>query len=185
MPDDYRRASTKGSPIVIRRARTRARAEVVQSLMREYRNWLAHHAGLVRAHPAVVEGFRLLDEEIRSLPGAYSPPGGMLFLAMKDGTPVGCAALRKVGPGVGELKRVYVRAEARGQGIGRRLTRAALNRARGLGYHRVVLDTLPTMGSAVTLYRKMGFQPIPKYWPHPIPGALFFEYRLDGTKSRR
>jgi ribosomal protein S18 acetylase RimI-like enzyme len=180
--DDRRRTSATRSQIVIRGARSRAQVEVVQSLMREYRNWLAHHAGLARARPAVVKGFRLLDEEIRSLPGAYTPPGGMLFLATKGGTPVGCAALRNVGPNVGELKRVYVRPQCRGAGIGRRLTRAALNRARGLGYHRVVLDTLPTMESAVRLYREMGFRTIPKYWDHPIPGALFFEYRLDGKK---
>jgi ribosomal protein S18 acetylase RimI-like enzyme len=80
---------------------------------------------------------------------------------------------------VGEIKRVYVRPEGRGQGIGRRLTRAALDEAKRLGYHRVVLDTLPSMGSAVALYRKMGFRPIPAYWKHPVPGALFFEYALE------
>jgi GNAT superfamily N-acetyltransferase len=186
MLDDHRQRSTRVSPIEIRAARTRAKVGVVQSLMWEYRTWLKKHVEAARMpHPIVVEGLRRLDEEIQSLPGAYSPPEGMLFVAMKGRTPIGCAALRMLSPGVGELKRVYVRRGGRGQGIGRRLTRAALNYARRLGYRRIVLDTLPTMRSAVALYRKMGFQPIPKYWSHPLPEALFFEYRLDRRIARR
>jgi GNAT superfamily N-acetyltransferase len=148
--------------------------------MWDYRGWLAEHIGTIPVANAIVEsGFRNLDEEIRSLPGAYSPPEGRLFIALNGKTPVGCAALHRLRPDVGEIKRVYVRPEGRGQGIGRRLTRAALDEAKRLGYHRVVLDTLPSMGSAVALYRKMGFRPIPAYWKHPVPGALFFEYALE------
>lgn len=153
--------------------------EAVRSLLREYRDWLATDREVTIFSDSILEtGLRLMDEEIRTLPGDYMPPGGRLFLASVQGTPIGCVALRQLRPGVGELKRLYVRPAGRGKGIGERLTRAVLRRAKKLEYERVVLDSLPTMTAAVALYRRMGFRPIGPYWRHPFPGALFFEYVL-------
>ena len=87
------------------------------------------------------------------------------------------------GQDVGEIKRLYVRPDARGARLGRRITRALLNRARKLGYDRVVLDTLPNMKAAIAIYRGMGFVPIRPYWAHPYPDALFFEYRPRGRAA--
>jgi ribosomal protein S18 acetylase RimI-like enzyme len=98
---------------------------------------------------------------------------------------VACGALRDLGSKVGEIKRVYVRADHRGPGFGPRLTRALLGRARELGYERVRVDTLPSMFAAIQFYQKMGFKPIPAYWPHPVPGALFFEYKVQKPTPRR
>jgi GNAT superfamily N-acetyltransferase len=161
----------------VRRVRTAGDLAAVRGLFVEYRHWLASHRE-VTAFPDEVlrRGLTWLDDEIRLLPGSYGPPGGDLFLAVEDGEPVGCGALRLWSPGVAEVKRVYVRPRARGRGLGARLTKAILRRARRLGYSRVVLDTLPRMEPAIRLYRKLGFAEIPAYWDHPVRGALFFEY---------
>jgi len=98
---------------------------------------------------------------------------------------VACGALRRLGPKVAEIKRIYVRADHRGPGFGPRLTRALLDRAKELRYERVRVDTLPTMTAAIQFYQEMGFDPIPAYWPHPVPGALFFEYRVEKPRSKR
>jgi ribosomal protein S18 acetylase RimI-like enzyme len=155
--------------------------EAVRSLFAEYRKWLAEHREVTVFEDSVLKtGLRYFDEEIRALPGAYGPPRGALYLAFEGTTPVGCGALRQLGPHVGEIKRLYVRPDSRGSRLGRRITRALLNRARTLGYDRVVLDTLPNMKAAIAIYRSMGFEPIQPYWAHPYPDALFFEYRLRG-----
>jgi len=159
---------------------------VARALFREYREWLVEHREVTAFGDAILRrGLQYFDREIADLPGDYAPPGGALFVAFEGPTAFGCAALRRQGRGVAEFKRLYVRATHRGTGMGRRLTRRALERARRLGYRRVVLDTLPTMVAAIATYRKMGFRPTGKYWPHPVKDALFFEYRLNPTKRAR
>ncbi len=172
----------------VRTVRTARDVEAARHLFREYQRWLARS----RRGGAFARTIRKIDlawieEEIASLPGAYGPPGGALFLAFVGSRAVGCGALRRLRPRVGEVKRIYVGPHYRGLGLGRRLTRAALNRARSIGYDRAVLDTLPAMHSAIALYRKMGFVPIPPYWDHPVPNALFFEFRfrLPAARSTR
>jgi len=160
--------------------RNAADLEAVRGLFIEYRQWLADHREVTAFADSILEvGLGYFDKEIDELPGAYGPPNGVLLLALEGGTPVGCGALREVRPQVGEIKRLYVRPSHRGTGLGRRLVRTLLSRARKLRYARVVLDTLPTMTEAIRLYRDLGFVPIAAYWPHPVGEALFFEYRLD------
>jgi ribosomal protein S18 acetylase RimI-like enzyme len=147
--------------------------ELARRLFREYRDWLADHADpSARAGPGLAQ----LDRAISELPGAYGPPGGEVILAVKRDEIVACGALRGWEPGVGEIKRIYVRADHRGPGFGPILTRALVHRARELGYDRVRVDVLPTMTAALRFYQELGFRPIPAYWEHPVPGALFFEW---------
>jgi len=160
----------------------------VRRLFQEYRDWLADHPGATaseRERSAV--GLALIDAQIAALPGPYGPPRGEILLAHAADVVVACGALRELEPGVGEIKRVYVRADHRGPGFGPRLTRALLERASELGYERVRVDTLPTMAAAIEFYQELGFVPMPAYWPHPVPGARFFEYRLPtpATSPRR
>ncbi len=124
-------------------------------------------------------GFQGIQEELADFPGAYEPPGGCLLLAHAGSDPVGCVAVKSFGEDVCELKRLYVRPERRGAGLGRKLTEAAMERAAGLGYRRMRLDTLPSMQAARSLYHSLGFVEIEPYRFNPVPGTAFFERELS------
>ena len=152
---------------------------LVRPLFEEYRQWLfEHRESDASAESRVTLGLGQIDRLIAALPGAYGPPRGDVILAFAQGSVAACGALRELEPKVGEIKRIYVRADHRGPGFGPILTRTVIDRARELGFERVRVDTLPTMWAAIRFYQDMGFTPIPSFWSHPVAGALFFEYRL-------
>ena len=115
-----------------------------------------------------------LDDELAALPGGYDA----LLVARVDGEVAGCVALKELTDGACEMKRLYVRPEARGSGAGRALVEKSIAKARELGYPVMRLDTLPTMDTARALYLSLGFRPIERYNDNPIEGVLFFELQL-------
>ena len=123
--------------------------------------------------------FQQFDTELATLPGDYADPRGALLLALVDGEPAGCCALRPLDatdyPNASEMKRLYVRRVFRGFGLGRQLAEAALDAARQRGYACVLLDTLDDMESARALYTELGFVEIPPYYHNPIPGAHYLK----------
>jgi ribosomal protein S18 acetylase RimI-like enzyme len=128
--------------------------------------------------------FQGFAEELERLPSMYGPPRGSLLIAWQDGGAVGCVALRPREPDVCEMKRLYVRPQARGAGLGRALAEAILERGRSAGYGAIVLDTLATMVQARALYRSLGFvERAPYYASHSnsMAGVAFMELRLRET----
>jgi GNAT superfamily N-acetyltransferase len=123
-------------------------------------------------------GFQGFEREVAELPGKYAPPAGRLLLAWSDARPVGSIALRPLDATTCEMKRLYVRPEARGERLGRRLVERLLEEARQAGYARICLDTLPMMASAQSLYESLGFVPIEPYVFNPIPGTKFLALDL-------
>ena len=128
--------------------------------------------------------FQNFDKELAGLPGQYAPPSGRLFLANDNDQIAGCIALRQIGDGISEMKRLYVRPDFRSQGLGRRLTETLLREAREIGYRRVRLDTLPgKMDQAIVMYRALGFKNIEPYYNNPVAGAAFMELVLHQEKG--
>lgn len=126
--------------------------------------------------------FQDFTAELQSLPGLYAPPRGTLLLALADGQPAGCCALRPLDdvdePNASEMKRLYVRPAFRRFGLGRQLVEATLDAGRRLGYAAILLDTLDDMEAARTLYEDLGFEEIPPYYHNPIAGAHYLRVML-------
>jgi ribosomal protein S18 acetylase RimI-like enzyme len=141
--------------------------ERARELFREYADWLK-----------VDLCFQGFEGELATLPGGYAPPDGRLLIAYHHEKPVGCIALRRLDASTGEIKRLYVRSEARGRRTGRRLVEQLIAAAREIGYRRLVLDTLPQMTQALALYHWFGFRETPGYYANPLPGVAYLALDL-------
>jgi len=135
----------------------------IRVMLREYAAWLE-----------VDLCFQNFEQELAGLPGDYAPPRGRLLIA--EGA--GCVALRPIDDQTCEMKRLYVRPGHRGSGLGRGLVTAIIAEARGIGYARMRLDTMPKMDGAQRLYASLGFRDIAAYRYNPEPGARFLELTL-------
>ena len=123
--------------------------------------------------------FQSFDQELATLPGDYAPPDGRLLIAEYRGQLAGCVALHKLEPEICEMKRLYLRPQLRGRGVGRALAEAVIAEARAIGYRKMRLDTVePVMPNAVAMYRRLGFVEIDPYRANPIAGALYMELGL-------
>ena len=120
------------------------------------------------------------ETELATLPGKYAPPRGRLLLARQGEALAGCAALRPLNATDCEMKRLFVRPDARGTGLGRALAERLVAAAIEQGYARVRLDTLPTMGGAQSLYERLGFRDTAAYYETPVAGTRFMALGLAG-----
>jgi putative acetyltransferase len=120
------------------------------------------------------------EAELAALPAPYVPPDGCLLVARCGPDYLGAVGLKRLGDGVGEIKRLYVVPEARGGGLGRMLLTRILNEARARRYVRVRLDSdRRSMAPAIALYRALGFVEIPAYGPDLDGRIAFFEKLLQ------
>lgn len=122
--------------------------------------------------------FQNFADELTGLPGAYARPRGRLGLALIGGAPVGCIALRPLTRNACEMKRLYVRDAARGQGAGIALVRWLMHQARDAGYSQIYADTMPVMSRALAMYESLGFTRTTPYTSDPTAGAIYLSLTL-------
>ena len=132
--------------------------------------------------------FQNFEAELAALPGEYAAPSGVLLLALVDGQPAGCVALRALTDvdhtNACEMKRLFVRRAFRRFGLGRQLARQLLDMAAEAGYSALLLDTLDDMEAARGLYTTLGFVEVPPDYYNPIPGAHYLKADLDPSVTR-
>jgi carbonic anhydrase len=153
----------------LKQAESGEELQQARQLFEEYAGWLGINLC-----------FQNFEKELAELPGDYAPPTGRLLLATENDQTAGCVAVRKIGDGICEMKRLYVRPEFRGTGLGRTLAQKTIEAAGEIGYLRMRLDTLPgKMDKAIAMYRSLGFKNIDPYYNNPVEDAAFMELVLD------
>jgi len=152
---------------VIAQAQKESDLLAVRGLWREY--WTSF---------GLSDDFQGFGRELEGLPGAYGQPGGLLLLALIKGEPAGTIALRRLDETSGEVKRLYLRPECRGRGLGWQLLETVIKQANSIGYECLYADTLPIMKDALKLYERAGFQRIEAYSNTPTPGAIYMKLRI-------
>ncbi len=154
-------------------AQTPEQIDQARCLFREYADWLQ-----------IDLCFQNFEKELAELPGDYVPLAGRLLLAYESAELAGCIALRRFDERTCEMKRLFVREQFRGKGLGRQLITAIIQEAKQIGYEHMRLDTLPPkMNDAIALYRAYGFKEIEPYYINPVPGALFMELDLRESNA--
>ncbi|MBN1930802.1 MAG: GNAT family N-acetyltransferase [Desulfobacterales bacterium] len=122
--------------------------------------------------------FQNFSHEMQHLELIYSPPKGILLLAEENHAAIGCVALRPLDDATCEMKRLYVKPSARGEGIGRALCEKVIEKAKEYGYMRMRLDTLSSMITAQKIYSGLGFKEIEPYYENPIENTVYMELIL-------
>ncbi|MBV1911787.1 MAG: GNAT family N-acetyltransferase [Kangiellaceae bacterium] len=122
--------------------------------------------------------FQGFEQELATLPGKYAAPTGAILLAYHEEQVIGCVAVRPTDNQICEMKRLYVRDEFRGLSAGNKLANAIIDKAKELGYQKMQLDTLERLGSAIGLYKKIGFVEIQPYYANPLDEVVYWELLL-------
>lgn len=171
-----------GNEPTVSAAETPADFEAFGSVCRAYVEWCRER---YRDMPWFVEevfGYQALEDELKGLAQKYGQPAGRTMLAVgKDGVVAG-GAYRRLSETVCELKRLYVTDEARGFGLGRKLSDALISAAISDGYFTMQLDTGNRLTEAISMYQSMGFEHIAPYHEYPkrlMPYLVFMEKSLS------
>jgi len=154
---------SNAAAIEVVEARTPAEIAAAADLMRAFVGWQhirhAEHRERLDAYfdPA---GF---EDELARLPEPFHRPAGTLLLATVGGDPAGCIALKPLGDRTCEMKRLYLKPEYHGLGLGRLLVSRLIEEASAIGYTSMRLETGPLQLEAQGLYAALGFRRIPPY----------------------
>ncbi len=165
----------------IRQAQTPSDMDAVRALCWEYRAYLLDHGDEVRRAVSVSYALEAYTALMASLEEKHARPKGIVLLAEIDGRAVGCGMTHPLNQTDAEIKRVFVREEARGNGIAATLSQRLVDQAREDGYGRVLLDTSRQFHGAQRLYERLGFRACGPYSELP-PGIaellVFYELSL-------
>jgi len=161
-------------------AETDEQFQYVRELIAEYVAW-----DISRTTELGLDATELMDFQYGqghdAIPGDFAPPAGCLLLATHDGNVAGCGAFHMLEPSICEMKRVYVRPQFRGLGIGRRLASTLISTAADAGYSLMRLETVTFMEGAISLYEFLGFRTCDPYYVIPVafrPITVFMELDL-------
>lgn len=122
--------------------------------------------------------FQALDEELKDLSNKYGGEHGRLLAAIMNNEVVGCVAYQKVNARQCEMKRLYVKPAYRKHGIAQQLLSKILSLAKQDGYEEMVLDTIPPLKAAITLYKKFNFQEIEPYYDNPMEDVVYMGRKI-------
>jgi len=122
--------------------------------------------------------FQNNEQDFLQLAQTYSSPESQIFLGLDEKQILGCAAFKRYTEDICEMKRVYVRPQARGLGLGASLVKQIVQQAREAGYKKICLDVLPEFESAYHLYQSLGFKPHPAITQNPVLGTRYLALTL-------
>ncbi len=148
--------------------------EEIGELFSEYTNMLVEGESSFQEYLDIQH----YDEEVEHLEAKYGMPEGRLYVVYCDGEAAGCIGLRKIDEQNCEMKRLYVRPRFRGNKIGEKLVQKIIEDAKEIGYTAMLLDTLPFLQSALSIYEKAGFYRIDCYNDSPVGTSIFMKLDL-------
>lgn len=174
--------------MIVRMARSENDLAEVAKLMRAFIEW---HYDRHAADRHIIDAYfdpQAFSAELDGLPGEFAAPMGRLLVAEENGRIAGCVALRDLGGGACEMKRMFVDPRFHGKGVGQLLGRRVIEEARAIGYRRMLLDTGPAQREAQGLYRKLGFAVVEPYYdlsPQLRDWLVFMALDLTGDGAKQ
>lgn len=144
--------------------------EIAKNLTKDYMNWLG-----------IDLCFQNIDKEFRDFENMYGGSKGCFLYIIHKEEVAGGVGLRFFDKGICEMKRLFVYEDFRGKGYGKSLCKAIVEKARTLGYDKMVLDTVQKLKAANFMYESMGFVDIPPYYDNPEETVRYMGLDLYGS----
>lgn len=139
----------------------------VKELIKEYLNRLGRDLS-----------FQNIDDELKNPEHKYTAPQGELLVAIENGEVLGMVAYHRHSDVRCEMKRLYVRPQARGMHVGDKLVSTIIEHAKSAGYKEMVLDTIVPLKAAISLYKKKGFEECAPYYHNPMNDVIYMHNYL-------
>jgi N-acetylglutamate synthase-like GNAT family acetyltransferase len=121
--------------------------------------------------------FQNIDDELSNFPEKYKEPDGSFLIAKENGSVIGCVGIKKLEEYICEMKRLFVKDNYKGKGIGKKLIDEIIEDAKMKNYKIMRLDTAKTM-KAMSIYYKIGFYDIEPYYSNPYDNIVYLEKKL-------